>query len=258
MDNGKIVPNLNLEDLKIKVDMDDVEVTISDSIVAWACDIFIYFFKGLILPGIIKDIQGQITPIFNQEMNQFMRSTKGLLDTGILDAGFDFSYSSHPEISEEHLQLFLNGTIFDTLNGEYVPSQGFASMDVDLNTTESVQIGLSKQMLDSAMYFSHNKDIMDLTITPDMVPAGLGVNMTTTYFEQYLKGLEARYGKDEPVNLRIATYTPPTTVVKKDVLGSHAQFDLHLQCKGEEAIVFRVVKGMMTFDVKFDNFTISL
>jgi len=39
---------------------DDIKITVSDSIVAWAVDLFIYFFKWAVLPSIVHTIQEDV------------------------------------------------------------------------------------------------------------------------------------------------------------------------------------------------------
>ena len=89
-----------------------------------------------------------------------VKSSKGVFDLGFENIGLDFSYSSPQQVSADHLQLFFNGTLFDMTSGEYAPKTGFANMSVNHNTTESIQIGLSEQMLDSGAYVLHNKDLL--------------------------------------------------------------------------------------------------
>lgn len=135
--NGKVVPKINLQNFSLELHDDDIEIDISDSIVAWAADIFIYFFKGLILPGIVHDIEKTVPQEFNSIVNDFMKTTGGLLDTGIYDMGIDFSYSAPVEVKPDHLMMFFNGTVFNYTAGEYVPKVGAAVMKVDEKTTDS-------------------------------------------------------------------------------------------------------------------------
>jgi len=81
----------------------DIEIVVTDSIVAWAVDLFIYFFKWAVLPSIVNNIEKQVPANFNADMDAFAVSSRGLYDTGIYDLGFDFSYSSPQSISTEHL-----------------------------------------------------------------------------------------------------------------------------------------------------------
>lgn len=53
-----------------------------------------------------------------------MISSEGVIDTGVADLGIDVGYSSAPVMTDEHMQLFLNGQIFNTKTGE---AHGFPS-----------------------------------------------------------------------------------------------------------------------------------
>jgi hypothetical protein len=209
-DNHKLVPRMNLENFKIKLDSNDVEITISDSIVAWACNLFIYFFKSSILPGIVHQMETAVPKDLNSDVNTFMKETQGLLDTGFYGMGLDFSYASPPAISKDHLQLFMNGTIYDYAKGETVSSDGFAVMSVDETTKEAIQMGVSGQMVDSLASFMHTSDVFDITVNQTHVSlAGVNITLDTDTMENALPGMIDRYGHNEPVEFRINTYTPP-------------------------------------------------
>lgn len=132
-EGNKLVPRPQLENFDFILHDDDIEITVYDSIVAWAVDLFIFFFKGFVLPGVVRKVNHEVPAKFNNDMNQLVVSTKGLYNTEYYNMGFDFSYSSVPSVSPEHLQLFFNGTIFEYPN-EYVPQDGFANMHVDGST----------------------------------------------------------------------------------------------------------------------------
>lgn len=209
--NGKIVPNMNLENFQLILHDDDIRIDVYDSIVAWAADLFIFFFKGWVLPGIVHKLQESVPASFNAEVNQFMLETKGLLDTGVMGAGLDFSYSAPPQISKDHLQLFFNGTIFDYSQPEYVPSEGSAVMDVDKTTTESIQMGLSAQMVDSGLYVLHKKSYFIGVITP-AIAAAHNITLDTTFMEDFFPGLVKRYGEHELMNITLATWGAPLAI----------------------------------------------
>lgn len=117
---------------------DDIEIDVSDSIVAWAVDLFIFFFKGLVLPGIVHNIEHKVPDHFNSDMDAFAKNSHGIYDTKMNNLAFDFSYSSPQEVSTEHLQLFFNGTVFNDTTGEFVPKLGAADMQVDGTTKEAI------------------------------------------------------------------------------------------------------------------------
>lgn len=145
-------------------------------------------------------------------MNNLVAESKGLYDTEYYNMGFDFSYSSVPSVSPEHLQLFFNGTIFEYPN-EVVPKEGFANMHVDQSTKEAIQAGMSSEMIDSFLLFVHNKGYFDKTITQANIPASVPLNLTSDHFEKYFPGFLAKYGPNEPVSIRINTYSPPEAII---------------------------------------------
>lgn len=77
-------------------------------------------------------------------MDQLVTTTHGLYDTGFMGFGLDFSYSSPPQVTSKHLELFLNATLFDYVKGEFVPTSGITNLKVDTTTKEAVQADLSR------------------------------------------------------------------------------------------------------------------
>lgn len=146
-------------------------------------------------------------------MNALVANTHGLYDTDMYNMGLDFSYSSVPSVSPEHLQLFFNGTVFEYPN-EVVPKHGFANMHVDGSTKEAIQAGLSSQMIDSFLFFVHNKGYFDKTITQESIPASVPLNLTSDHFDKYFPGFLKRYGPNEPVSIRLNTYVAPEALIK--------------------------------------------
>jgi len=254
----KLVPRPQLEDFKMILDDDDIEIDISDSIVAWAVNLFIYFFKWAILPDIVHNIQEQVPVDFNADMNAFAVDTKGLFDTGFYDMGFDFSYSSPQSVSPEHLQLFFNGTVFNYTQGENVPSEGFANMHVDNTTTQSIQAGMSEQMIDSFSSYVHNSGELFGTLNKTNIPQSKSYWMSSDEFEKFLPGMVARYGTGEDVEVLFATYEAPLAIIENGKIGTMLQFDMHVICKGEEAIVGRVINGKAEISVEFADFELTV
>ena len=92
----RLVPRPQLTNFNFILDSDDISITVYDSIVAWAVDLFIFFFKGLFIPGVVRQINNEIPEKFNNAMNEMIIGTNGLLNTEYENMGFDFSYSSVP------------------------------------------------------------------------------------------------------------------------------------------------------------------
>ena len=60
------------------------------------------------------------------------------------------------------------------------------------------------------------------------------------------------------MNITLATWGAPLAVSEEGKLGAKVPFDIHIQCKGEDAIVFRVVNGQLDLDVTYENFNLTV
>lgn len=113
-------------------------------------------------------------------------------------------------------------------------------------------------MIDSFLFFIHNKGYFDKTITQADVPASLPLNLTSDHLDMYFPGFLKRYGPNEPVSVRLNTYVAPEAIIKDSQIGGLVQFDIHLICKEEDAIVGRVVNGKAAASIEFKNFNLTV
>lgn len=104
----------------------------------------------------------------------------------------------------------------------------------------------------------HEEGIFDFTISNDFLPAGLGIQLTTDFFEQYFPGFIKRYGEGENVDVRIKTYAAPQALIGGGKIGGVAAFDMYLICKGEDALIGRVDNGEIKVSVKFEDFKLTI
>lgn len=253
----KSVPRPHISYFSFELESDDIEIDVKHSIVAWAVDLFIWFFKDLILPFVVDSIQNNVPKVFNGAMDELAQETGGIFHTGVLNLALDYSYSSPFEVSPQHVQVFFNGTVFNDEHAELVPTLGAAKMQVDDNTKDAIQAGLSEQELDSGANWLHEKGLIKFTLSNDLIPKSL-LDLSTDSLDLIFPGLIKRYGKGQDVTILIATYEPPQTSIHKDSMGAIANFDVSLFCKGEEALVGRVVQGKTQASVTFKDFQITI
>lgn len=134
----KLVPRYQLKGFNLELRDEDIDIELDGSLFAWAADVFLYFFKWILLPTIVDTISEEVPKTFNYIMDEFAKETGGLLEIPYVDLGVDFSYSSPEKVSPTHLQLFFNGTVFPASQGEVVPSLGYAVMEVNKDTNEAI------------------------------------------------------------------------------------------------------------------------
>ena len=208
-DNGKMVPKLSLENFNAALTSDDLDIEISGSLNGWGTGLVVDTAEWLLLPGVMKAINVNVPPMWNGAVEPMMKSFGGIINTGFYNMGIDLSYASAPEISTEHMQIFLNALFFNTTTGEKLPTDITPDMKVDLTTTDSLQVGIAEQTLNSVVTFIHEAHGIDFTLTN----ADIGF-LNTTGLESMITGFEAKYGKNVPVDLHITSFQAPQVSIK--------------------------------------------
>lgn len=84
------------------------------------------------------------------------------------------------------------------------------------------------------------------------------IKLTSDWFDQFLPGMVDRYGHNETVELHFATYLPPEAIIENGQIGGLVQFDIHVRCKNEDAIVARVINGKAEASIDFANFNLTV
>jgi len=52
-----------------------------------------------------------------------------------------------------------------------------------------------------------------------MIPSSVPVNLTTTFFEQFIVGFEKTYGKNVPVEIYVNNVEAPKSILNPGVIG---------------------------------------
>jgi hypothetical protein len=112
---------LKLSNFLATLPKENVDVTVKNATLSWLVEWLLPAIKDTFLPMVVTAINEQVPPLWNNIIAGFMASNKGIIDTGFMNLGVDIGYSAAPSMTAEHLQLFLNGQIFNTATGE-VPS----------------------------------------------------------------------------------------------------------------------------------------
>jgi hypothetical protein len=121
---------------------ENVNVQVQHATLSWIVDWLLPIIKDTFLPMLVTAINEQVPSLWNNIIAGFMASNKGVIDTGFMNLGVDIGYSAAPSMTAEHLQLFLNGQIFNTATGE-VPKFADGLPDVQVGSTKGSALNLA-------------------------------------------------------------------------------------------------------------------
>ena len=146
--NGKMVPKLSLENFNAQLTNDDLDFALEGSLNAWVSGIFADLAKWVLLPSVMESVNASVPQLWNSSFSQMMMEYGGMLDTG-MGFGLDLSYQSAPLINDHYMELFFNGTVYDTTTGEVIPADAAPTMKVDPDTPDTLQFGIAEQTVTS-------------------------------------------------------------------------------------------------------------
>lgn len=180
----------------------------------------------------------------------------GIINTGFYDLAFDLSYASPPSITPEHLELYFDGTVFDASAGEPAFPHTLPVMNVDLDSKEKVQVGISEHMINSAMSFARHVQYLRLELTEDDF-----YMFNTNDMETFIPGLIDRYGLHQPLTLVIEHYQVPQIDFKEGDLAANFYVNLRFFAMRngakEEAVSFKLGDSVADLDLDITDFKLN-
>jgi hypothetical protein len=147
-DGTKQVFATDFQVFHFNLDKKDVSIELSGNFAADMANGIIWLFEDFILQDIVDAVNGNVPSVMNTLINQMLRDTNGVLSLyeGVY---MDTSLTRTPVVLNNQLDLYLNGTIFNSAYGEVGPDVGFAEATIDLTTSACVQLDLSAHVVDS-------------------------------------------------------------------------------------------------------------
>ena len=215
--NGRSIPKIDVSTFKIDFDTRKISISIWGGFLADIGDIFIGLFKGIIIRSIGSQINTKVPVSLNSAIQSALLASNGVLP---LYGGlaFDFQLPADPVVTGSTLGLFLNATFFNQTTGYKVPMDSPVT-DVLLNFTSSniVLVDTSRYTIDSILLTVQDTGLFDVNITQETLGPVWGPHfLNTTFGDSVLSGLINKYGRDQPMSLRIATSKAPTSFFKPD------------------------------------------
>ncbi len=162
-----------------------------------------------------------------------MVATNGVIDFWFYNMSMDFTLSQPPAITTTQLELYLNGTFFDGLTGEYYPSEGKADLALNFSTTDCLEAMLSEYTVDSFTHMIYQLGLLQFFMTQAEIPPSSGIEITTSSLKGLLPGLEETYGEDKPVAVNFTASAPPMAIFNSGEIGGSLTFDMTFEVLNE-------------------------
>jgi len=164
---GELAPALNCESVDLKVDADNVAITLSGGAVDKIASTLISLLKSSILPEIITTVEDSLKTVINTTANQ------DLQEYGVQEVipnfgglAIDYSEISGPQISSDssYLKLDVNGTWFDSSDMTFDPQLTPASFDLRDASGKDLQLYITEYFINTLFASAYNTgNNLDLT-----------------------------------------------------------------------------------------------
>lgn len=194
---GKKVPKMKMENFETTLAVDDLQFNTYNSLNADAIDLAIYFAEETLLPAVMKGISEGVPKMWNQVFVDLMDKYGGVINLGHPDLNLDLSYSANPLITSEHLQIFLNGNIIDSKGKKIAAGEKAAQMTVDAKSTQSIQLGLAQEPINSGVKAMFEAGEIEFTIPSSIAPS----IFSTEGFKDFIPEIWNHYKKDLPIDI---------------------------------------------------------
>ncbi|CDW79591.1 bactericidal permeability-increasing [Stylonychia lemnae] len=254
--DGRNIPAIGINDFDLHIDSSKIHITLSGSFIADIADAFVDIFKKLIIKEINKAINSAVPKLVISSINKIFKDTNGRAKV-YKDMQFDFTFVSNPVISDSNLALYLNATLYDSVNGYKIPAIPLSDVQILNPSTNSVELSVSHFTADSLFIALQEQNLFQYYL--DASKSGkLSSMLTTTYLEGLLPGIEAKYGKDVPVSVDFKSSSAPRALFQKDDFGLIADLDLTFIVQNQTAIIVSLKDFQSTVIVALQGQNLSV
>lgn len=259
--NGRVIPKIEVQDFNIAFDTSKIKISIWGGFLADIGDLFIGLFKGVIIRSIASGINTKVPPQLNTAIQSYLVASNGFLPlyNGL---AFDFQVPADPVMTNETLGLYLNATFFNQSLGYSVPmASPISDVALDFSHKNLITVDTSRYTIDSLLLTVQKTGLLDTNITQATLGPVYGpAYLNTTFADSMLYGLIAKYGRDQPMALRIDTPVAPNSFFKPGELGLDVTFDVWVYVREELAVRIRVInaEGAIAVNLTDGNMTIQL
>ena len=111
--------------------------------------------------------------------------------------------------------------------------EGAGDLAVDIATVDCLQLDLSAYTVESFFLTLFESGKLEITITNEMIPSESALVLTTSSLEEFLPGLVAKYGADQPMAIKISAHDFPRAIFTPADMGANLALDFSLIVEGQ-------------------------
>lgn len=125
--NQRHLLRVNVSDFDLQFDTSKIHINLTGSVLADVLDKIIFLFKNVVLKAISGVIDSEVPPALQSAINDEIIATNGFAP--IYDnIALDVQIPADPIVTNDAIQLYVNGTIFDEKLGYKVPGTAIANL----------------------------------------------------------------------------------------------------------------------------------
>lgn len=198
--NTEMAPKLKVQKSDITINPDDIDITLSGSLVAKIASVFIPLFKSTIIPLVVEQVQAQIGTVIDTTVNQDL-AVYGSEETIPYLAGVTADYAQFGKgatfTPDNIFEMSVLGYFYDknhNVPSKYTP----VAMPVRDPKGQSAQGFLTEYTLNTLMEAGFStQNTLDITY----LLSKLNVTLTTDQFAVVVPEVLAKYGSGKAVGL---------------------------------------------------------
>merc|ERR1712127_202203 len=232
----EMAPKLKVQKSAININPDDLDITLSGSLVAKIASVFIPLFKSTIVPLVVKQVQAQIVTVVDTTINQDL-VVYGNQETIPYLAGVTGDYAQYgtgAQFTEDNIfEMSVLGYFFNKNSAtpsKYTP----VAMPTRLADGQAAQGSLSEYTLNTLMEAAYStQNTLDITY----LLSKLNVTVTTDNLGVVVPEILAKYGSGKAVGIsgKFITKQSEFTMTPKDNT-LDANLAVTITVAGEQAI----------------------
>ncbi len=118
-----------------------------------------------------------VAPAIFSAINLAIQSTHGVVNLPFYNLAIDITSTEFPSVTNEMLQLWFNGTVFNSLTGENTTQEGQTVLNLNSTYKNSIQVLLSAHLFNTAFEWAYNTNLAQYNVTPDLIPPNIPIKL---------------------------------------------------------------------------------
>ena len=120
-------------------------------------------------------------------------------------------------------------------------------------------VDTSRFTVDSLILNFHDGGLLKLTLDKNKLnPTNATILLNTTYFDTILPGIAARFGKDQPVTVDLATKESPVSYMKPGQIGLDLTGTITVKVNGQTACILDIISAQTVVAATLKNFIFTV